>query len=93
MGCGAASIWRRLGYRAYRNPVLMLLVGPSLVFLFERRFPQRGMSRRILASVVMTNLALVAWALLRPSMALKPTRAMPSRGGIASVTSTFASSE
>ena len=40
----------------------MLLVGPSLVFLFERRFPQRGMSRRILLSVVVTNLALVAWA-------------------------------
>ena len=57
-----ASRVRRLGYRAYRNPLLMLLVGPSLVFLFERRFPQRGMSRRILLSVVATNLALVGWA-------------------------------
>ena len=57
-----ASRARRLGYRLYRNPLLMLLVGPSLVFLFERRFPQRGMSRRILASVVLTNLALAAWA-------------------------------
>ena len=47
-----ASRLRRLGYRFYRNPLLMLLVGPSLVFLFERRFPQRGMSRRILLSVV-----------------------------------------
>src|SRR3954471_10076244 len=58
-----ASHLRRLGYRLYRNPLLMLLVGPSLVFLFERRFPQRGMTRRILASVVATNLALVAWVL------------------------------
>ena len=41
----------------------MLLAGPSLVFLFERRFPQRGMTRRMLASVVATNLALVAWVL------------------------------
>ena len=57
-----ASRLRRLGYRLYRNPLLMLLVGPSLVFLFERRFPQKGMSRRILVSVVVTNLALVAWA-------------------------------
>ncbi len=57
-----ASRLRRLGYRLYRNPLLMLLLGPSLVFLFERRFPQRGMSRRVLASVVATNLALVAWA-------------------------------
>jgi acyl-lipid omega-6 desaturase (Delta-12 desaturase) len=58
-----ASLARRLGYRAYRNPLLMLLVGPSLVFLFERRFPRRGMSRSILVSVIVTNLALVAWAL------------------------------
>ena len=58
-----ASALRRVGYRAYRNPVLMMFVGPSLVFLFERRFPRRGMSRSILASVVMTNLALVAWVL------------------------------
>jgi omega-6 fatty acid desaturase (delta-12 desaturase) len=59
----AASRPRRLAYRLYRNPVLMLLVGPSLVFLFERRFPQRGMTPRILLSVVATNLALVAWVL------------------------------
>jgi omega-6 fatty acid desaturase (delta-12 desaturase) len=52
---------RRLCYRAYRNPLLMLLVGPSLVFLFERRFPQRGMTRRILFSVVATNAALAGW--------------------------------
>jgi len=58
----AASRLRRLYYRAYRNPFLLLLVGPSLVFLFERRFPQRGMSRRILMSVVLTNLALAGWA-------------------------------
>ena len=58
----SASRLRRLGYRLYRNPLLMMFVGPSLVFLFERRFPQRGMSPRILLSVVMTNLALVGWA-------------------------------
>ncbi|MEA2496324.1 MAG: hypothetical protein QOJ29_4235 [Thermoleophilaceae bacterium] len=56
-----ASRPRRFGYRLYRNPLLMLLVGPSLVFLFDRRFPQRGMTRRILFSVVVTNIALVAW--------------------------------
>jgi omega-6 fatty acid desaturase (delta-12 desaturase) len=59
----SASPARRLAYRAYRNPLLMLFVGPSLVFLFERRFPQRGMSRRILFSVVVTNLALAGWAI------------------------------
>ncbi len=59
----SASRLRRLGYRLYRNPLLILLVGPSLVFLFERRFPQRGMTPRILLSVVVTNLALAAWVL------------------------------
>jgi omega-6 fatty acid desaturase (delta-12 desaturase) len=58
-----ASWLRRFGYRLYRNPLLMLLVGPSLVFLFDRRFPQKGMSRRILFSVVVTNLALAGWAI------------------------------
>ena len=59
----AAGWPRRLGYRLYRNPLLMLFLGPSLVFLFERRFPRRGMSGPILASVVATNVALVGWAL------------------------------
>jgi acyl-lipid omega-6 desaturase (Delta-12 desaturase) len=59
----AASRTKRLGYRVYRNPLVMLLIGPSVVFLFARRFPQPGMSRRILYSVVVTNLALVGWAL------------------------------
>jgi acyl-lipid omega-6 desaturase (Delta-12 desaturase) len=56
-----ASRPQRLGYRLYRNPLLIMLLGPSLVFLFERRFPQRGMTPRILLSVAITNLALVAW--------------------------------
>jgi acyl-lipid omega-6 desaturase (Delta-12 desaturase) len=59
----SASRLKRHGYRLYRNPVLMLLVGPSLVFLFERRFPQRGMTPKILFSVAVTNLALVAWVI------------------------------
>lgn len=59
----SASPLRRIAYRAYRNPFVLLLVGPSLVFLFARRFPQGGMSPRILTGVIATNLALVAWAL------------------------------
>jgi omega-6 fatty acid desaturase (delta-12 desaturase) len=59
--CRSASHLGRLGYRLYRNPVLLLGVGPSLVFLFERRFPRRGMTGRMLFSVVLTNLALVVW--------------------------------
>ena len=64
-----ASPLRRSGYRLYRNPLLMLLVGPSLVFLFERRFPQKGMLPKILMSVVATNLALVGWVLAWSALA------------------------
>ena len=64
-----ASRPRRLAYRAYRNPLLMLLVGPSLIFLFARRFPRKGMSRRILFSVIVTNLALAGWAIAWGSLA------------------------
>ena len=56
-----ASLLRRLGYRAYRNPVLMLLVGPSLVFLFERRFPSAACHGGSCSASWLTNLALVAW--------------------------------
>jgi omega-6 fatty acid desaturase (delta-12 desaturase) len=59
----AASPGRRLGYRLYRNPLLILLVGPSLVFLVERRFPQKGMTPKILLSVAVTNLALATWVI------------------------------
>jgi acyl-lipid omega-6 desaturase (Delta-12 desaturase) len=65
----SASRARRLGYRAYRNPLLMLFVGPSLVFLLARRFPQRGMSRSILASVIVTNVALAGWVLTWSTLA------------------------
>ena len=68
-----ASRLRRFGYRAYRNPLLLLLIGPSLVFLFERRFPQRGMTRRILGSVIATNVALLAWAVGLGSVVGWPT--------------------
>jgi acyl-lipid omega-6 desaturase (Delta-12 desaturase) len=64
-----ASYLRRLGYRLYRNPLLMLLVGPSLVFLVDRRFPQRGMTPRIMFSVLLTNLALIGWVLAWSTLA------------------------
>jgi omega-6 fatty acid desaturase (delta-12 desaturase) len=68
-----ASRVRRVGYRLYRNPFLMLFVGPTLVFLFDRRFPQRGMSRRIVATVVVTNIALATWAICLSALVGWPT--------------------
>jgi omega-6 fatty acid desaturase (delta-12 desaturase) len=58
-----ASRVKRFGYRLYRNPLMMMFVGPPLVFLFDRRFPQKGMTRRILVSVIVTNIALAGWVI------------------------------
>jgi acyl-lipid omega-6 desaturase (Delta-12 desaturase) len=50
---------RRLGYRLYRNPLVMLGIGPLFVFLLKQRVPHRGAARRERASVHLTNLALI----------------------------------
>lgn len=55
-----ASFWRRLGYRLYRNPLVLLGVAPLYVFLLEQRLPRRGSNRQARLSVHLTNLALVA---------------------------------
>ncbi len=62
-----ASLWRRLGYRLYRNPLVLFGVAPMYVFLLQQRFPRRGSSARARMSVHITNLALVAilWPLLK----------------------------
>ncbi len=58
----AASGPRRLQYRLVRNPVLMLLFGPLLLFLIGNRFPPRGAGRERVLSVLYTDLALAAIA-------------------------------
>jgi len=56
----ASSLTRRLRYRLARNPLLMLLFGPALVFLVGNRFPPRAASRERVRSVVYTDLAIAA---------------------------------
>jgi omega-6 fatty acid desaturase (delta-12 desaturase) len=54
----AASFWQRLGYRLYRNPLVMFGVGPLYVFLLKQRLPRPGSEPRERLSVHLANLAL-----------------------------------
>ncbi len=55
----------RLGYRLYRNPVVMFGIGPIWVFLFKQRLPFGMMSSaQPWVSTMATNLAIAAAAAL-----------------------------
>ena len=56
----ALSWWKRIVYRIYRNPLVMFVLGPVLVFLIAHRFAHKGSRRGERYSVIITNLALLA---------------------------------
>jgi omega-6 fatty acid desaturase (delta-12 desaturase) len=51
--------WGRLGYRAFRNPFVMFGLGWLLVLVLKPRVVSRSAHRRIRASVIGTDLALL----------------------------------
>ena len=55
---------KRLGYRIYRNPIVMFIIGPLFVFLIVHRFAQRSAGKRERYSVYWTNLALAGYLAL-----------------------------
>ena len=56
-----SSTWlRRLGYRLFRHPLVMFGLGPLFAFVVAQRFPAWGSSRRQVASVLYTDLAILA---------------------------------
>lgn len=59
----ALSPARRLLYRLYRDPIVLFIIGPVLLFVVQHRWPfsmLRGADWRSYASVIGTNLALLA---------------------------------
>lgn len=56
----AASIPKRLFYRVFRNPFVMLGVGPAVLFVLANRVPGRGATSRERVSVYVTNATIVA---------------------------------
>ena len=58
---------KRLAYRVFRHPLVMLGLGPLLSFVISQRFAPKGATKRGRYSVVLTNVVLllilvVAWA-------------------------------
>ncbi|HCW76768.1 MAG TPA: fatty acid desaturase [Candidatus Marinimicrobia bacterium] len=62
-----AGKWKKLKYRVFRNPLVLFLVGPTLLILFFNRFhnPTKPELKNVRSSVYWTNLAV---ALLIGSM-------------------------
>lgn len=60
----ALTRWRRIAYRVYRNPVVLLGIGPAWQFLIRYRLPM-GVAGKAAAknrrSILLTDLALVAF--------------------------------
>jgi omega-6 fatty acid desaturase (delta-12 desaturase) len=52
--------WKKIGYRAMRNPLIMFTIGSFLVFTVAHRFWRPGAGKREKWSVIWTDLALAA---------------------------------
>ncbi|MBI3882610.1 MAG: fatty acid desaturase [Verrucomicrobia bacterium] len=54
-----ASRWKRFAYRLARNPVVLFVIAPLVLFAIRQRFPTPGANFRERLSVHLTNLAIV----------------------------------
>jgi omega-6 fatty acid desaturase (delta-12 desaturase) len=59
-----APLWKRIVYRLVRNPFVLLVFVPSILFLILHRFASPRASRRDRLSVYGTNLAMLALAVV-----------------------------
>ncbi len=56
----AASKWKRMYYRIYRNPLVMFGIGPIVTFLIQYRFNVKGARREERINTWITNIGIVA---------------------------------
>jgi len=86
----ALSKWGRLKYRLYRNPLVMLGIGPQFIFLLRHRFAGKHSGRRERNNLYLTNLAILAvygslWRLIglkALSMILAPVMIIAGAAGV-----------
>ena len=58
-----STLWTKIQYRFYRNPITMFGVGPLYVFLIGNRFTKKGMDRNGRMGVYITNAGLAIFAI------------------------------
>jgi len=63
----AAPRLKRIGYRIYRNPLVLFGPGAALLFLWFQRFSKKGAGKSARKSVVITNLVLLSLLALAAS--------------------------
>lgn len=55
-----SSLWTKFSYRFYRNPFVMLILGPIYVFLIKNRFNHRDARAKERMNTYITNIAIAA---------------------------------
>jgi omega-6 fatty acid desaturase (delta-12 desaturase) len=56
----AASVWKRVSYRLYRNPFVMFGLGPIYVFLLQNRFNRKNARMKERLNTYITNVSILA---------------------------------
>ncbi|WHX25843.1 fatty acid desaturase [Virgibacillus halodenitrificans] len=54
-----ASVWERLAYRLYRNPIIMFGFGPLYLFLLSNRFNRKGAKRKERLNTYLINVSIM----------------------------------
>lgn len=57
-----ASRWTRIKYRLARNPIILFIIGPTILFTIIQRLPLRKAGAKGIKSVHTTNLGIIAVA-------------------------------
>jgi omega-6 fatty acid desaturase (delta-12 desaturase) len=55
-----ASTWKKIGYKLYRNPFILFLIGPMYLFVIHERLPIGLKTKKDWFSYIFTNLAIAA---------------------------------
>jgi omega-6 fatty acid desaturase (delta-12 desaturase) len=50
--------WKRFKYRVYRNPFVLFVLGPPILFIIAQRFPTKGSGKTERNSVIIADIAL-----------------------------------